>query len=273
MKICENRLIFFLVIASLGILLGGCTSFVRVSPEWVIGTPACDTRLAVYSRSYFQARYQAQVFASTFLAGSIFAVAAMSQSQDVDRSKQRLKTGPFEQLLGDFDVLAYVTQEAKTVLSQSRPFAIKLSEDPTATSRIITEVRSREAPTTVRTTAPEGASQHCIGAIKVTYGLGARTGFEQIGFRKSYRPFIHVVGAIHRADGERVFWRDAVIAFGPVRYLGSGADADQIQSKELIEGLQTAARDALGLLVKSLNGDPITERAMLVDGSDSDLAL
>jgi hypothetical protein len=268
-----TTLLRFLVIACVGLLVAGCTSFARVIPESIAGMPPCATPVAVYSRSYFQARYQGKFIASMILGGPVLAVAAMSQSQDVDRSKQRLASGPFEQLLGDFDVLAHVTQHTRTAIGQARLFTIQLADDPAAVSTIISHAQAAEASKTASAPSPTGGARRCIGAFKVAYGLGARAGAEQFGFRKSYRPFVQIVGAIYDADTKRAWWRDAVIAFGPIRYLGSDADADQIESKELVQGLQTAARDAVEILVKSLNSDAIAERAILVDGNDADLAL
>ena len=109
----------------------------------------------------------------------------------------------------------------------------------------------------------EDGLSHAL-VIKVSYGLGARAGSEQIGFRKSYRPFVQLIGRLRDIETGEFIWSDDLIVFGPKPYRGSDANAENLSREELVQTYEQLNAELASLLIASLNGEQVPARPPLV---------
>lgn len=255
------------VLAVLAVALSGCVSFEVVPTKRPAATGApCPTLGVVYSRSFFQERFMGKSIWTAVVFGPLIGAAVWETTGGHEKRKgERLASSEFEKLLDDLDVNVEVNGQFKRQIPQVGGMSITLTEDPAVAQALIEMVRDGGAAGAPP--EPHG----CAAAFKLAYGIGARTGAEQIGFRKWYRPFIRVVGRVQRVRPTReTLWSDWLLVFGRKAYLGGDADADRVPRAELVSAFRELSVEVVDLLIKSLNGQLIPERPALADTTQKD---
>jgi len=188
------------------------------------------------------------------------------------RKSQRLQSGEFEKLLGDFDVFEYFNEHLKQrTAGDSGMIRLKYSDSPALTAQVIAFARCDNKDQCDTAGRSLGEAIPYIAAIKMSYGLGLRQGNEQLGFTKSYRPFIRAIGVVKKVPSAEAVWQSDVLVFGEKRYKGGDANADRIPRDELVAAFKGLTIQAIDLVVRSLNGEVLQEMPVLVDTTASDL--
>lgn len=253
-------------------LIAGCaTSFesVQPRPDLTAGAP-CPSLGVAYSRTFFQERYMGKSLPTLLLLGPLVGAAVWQISGDLEkRTGQRLAYSDFERSLGDFDVAAETIRALTRRVGDVRLTKIAFTEEP-ARGQAVVDVMQDSPSDSLRQGFPQPYT--CAAAFKVAYGIGARQGGEQFGFRKAYRPFIRVIGSVKRVrPSPEVLWSDAILVFGSKAYTGGDADADKVPRSELLSTFRQLTAEVVDTVVKSMNGEPVPRSAPLVDTTQKDL--
>jgi hypothetical protein len=260
--------ILSIVIISSLYLLGGCASFDSVKmPEQTLKDKNLSASAIFYSKSFFQERFMGKEIVFQFVGGAVLRNSLLNYDK---REGMRLNSGPFEKLLGDFDVTRYFGGQFKENIGKSRILKIDLENNPERAGQIA-EFFSSDA----KDGKPLGQKLkpgEYVAAFKISYGLACRPGSENIGFRKYYRPFIMLIGRVKRAGSNEAVWQEYVIAFSNNRYLGSDASADRIKKEELVLAFKQLTKEVIDMTVKSLNGEALPEMPPLQGRNNADLS-
>ena len=258
-----------LSILSIVAVLSACSStpkHIQLKPE-VIPQTTGTAALVTYSGSYFQERFMS-IF-SVIFDGPLGWRAFASYE---DKHDERIKNNEYEELLGDFDTNQHFTKELKESIVNTELLSFETPSSKETAINLVEVIRCnrhRQCSDKVNTIPRK---YHTIVAIKMSYGLGMREGKEQIGFAKSYRPFIRAMGIAKRIDTGQVIWTENVVKFGTKAYRGNDANAENIQREELVETFNSLSTDVTGEIVKSLNGNQLDEMPVLFGLTYSDKA-
>ena len=247
-------------------LLTGCASSlpsVKMKSDQTPGMPL-DATAVSYTKTFFQARFMGL---RPLLVGPALGYAFESFE---GRKVQRLQSSDFEKLLDDFDVFEYFNEQLKKRAGDCSTVKLKFSDSPDLASQVIELARCDQKEECISAGKSLSQKTSNIAALKMSYGLGARQGSEQIGFRKYYRPFIRVIGVVKKVPSAEAIWQSDILVFGD-RYLGDAADADRIPRDELVSSFKMLTTQAIDLLVRSLNGEMLQEMPILADTAASDL--
>jgi hypothetical protein len=255
------------------LVLGGCASSiqsVQINKDKLSPKPY-DALAVGYSKTYFQPRFMGKSIGTGILFGPIIGAALWQGIGNYEnKSGTRISSNDYENLLGDFDTTEYFFQQFEQKINSQKYIKFTFTKDVDTANKIISNIKNDGL--TIKSIS-DGITKDgypCIAAFKVAYGLGARQGNEQIGFRKYYRPFIRIVGSVKNLSASEVLWQDSVIVFSDKRYLGSDADADKIESAGLILALKSITNEAIDLLIRSINGEQQKEIPILVDTNNAD---
>jgi len=257
-----------LVAACSFLLVAGCASrFVAVNPA-TVGPGKCSVLTVLYAKSYFQDRFMSKTIAFSFVPFGELAVQGVNHDTS---GPSRVASSPYEKLLGSFDVLQGVATELKASVSDVKYFELKsMGGGDVGTQQKIVAAMASGTGDADLDRALTTAGCGCFAALKFSYGLGARRGSEQFGFRKTYRPFIRVWGGIRKAGSSQIVWQDDLIVFGGKGYLGSESEPENIDRNELVAQFQQLSKEIVKLLVNVLNGAPKPEMGELVDNTGRD---
>lgn len=255
-------------------VLAGCAGPLKQKFEpdnKVCGASPCAALGTIYTTSYFQERFLLRHIAGQVVGGAIGgAIAATAPGAQPPQTNPRLEVNDFEKNLGAFDTTQYFSQALQNRLGTLPQLGIKFVEDSTAKEQIQAQVRATSGWAPHVVDPKTGDKLANVAAFRVKYGMGARVGNEQLGFRKSYRPFVQVVGQVRNLPTGKLAWADMVLVFGPQRFVGSAADADRVNTDELRTTLQALCQEAAALLVKSLSGEQLPEMPEIVDANTTD---
>lgn len=235
--------------------------------------PKVSTVGTVYTKSFFQERYMQvgkAIAYGLFIGGAYQNAVWRATGKYEGKAPVRQEANAFEALLGDFDVTGHTNVRLRSKITEASRFEITFTDDP-AVAETIVELASHEVKPTgeeMQKMLAEGRAALC--AVKVSYGLGARAGREQIGFKKTYRPFVRLLGLIRSTSNGDALWSGAVIAWGAKGYKGDEADAKKIQREELVEAFKATTESAVALLIRSLNGESLEPMGELVDETKED---
>lgn len=225
----------------------------------------------VYSNSFFQERYMQlgrTIAYGLFIGGAFQQAVWRATGKYEGKAPVRQEANAFEALLGDFDVTGSVNERLRARMPEARHFEIEFTNDA-ALAEALVSLASSEAKTgdeTARKIAVEGRDVMCV--VKVSYGFGARAGREQLGFKKTYRPFVRLLGVVRKNSTGEVIWHGAVIAWSAKGY--KGREAKEIPRAELVDAFKTVSEDAISLLIRSLNGESLSPMGQLVDETKED---
>ena len=252
------------------VFLTGCASSlpsVKLKSDQPPGKPL-DATAVTYTNTYFQERFMGL---KPLLVGPMLWYVAGSYE---GRRGQRLQSGDFEKLLGEFDVFEYFNEQLKMRASDSSTIKLKFSDSQQQDLALQVLELARCARKDDCGPAVKSLSEKTpyIAAFKMSYGLGSKQGAEQFGFRKYYRPFIRIIGIVKNIPLVEVIWQSDILVFGDKRYLGGDADADRIPKDELVSSFKMLTTQSIDLLVRNLNGEMLQEMPILVDNSASDLS-
>lgn len=245
------RRTFVGVCFSLVFFLGGCANApVALKPETCAPSP-CKVLAVGYSTTPFQARFIGKTFGRNY---GLIGGAISASLVDYDKmTGERLAANEFEKRLGSFDTAEYFFRGFPAQLPGSTLVSFDFAENPDSRIAVLSSVRAA-TPAANITDAATGKTYENVAAFRLFYGLGMRVGTEQVGFRKTYRPFIRIIGVVRNLPGNKIIWRDSAIAFGETKYVGDNADAVNIDPAELIDAFKKLGPEAIALLAKSLNG-------------------
>jgi hypothetical protein len=269
------RIRFMLALIAVAIGLGGQSSAQPVTSR--VSTLPPDAKLSgtgvVYSSSFFQERYMRlgrTIAYGLFIGGAFQNAVWRATGKYEGKAPVRQEANAFEALLGDFEVTGYVNERLRARMPEAHHFNMELTDDAALAEAVIRLASSgaKAGDESAQTFAAAGRDVMC--AVKVSYGLGARAGREQLGFKKTYRPFVRLLGVVQRKGTGQVIWHGAVIAWGATGYKGGEADAKKIQREELVDAFKTASEDAISLFVRSLNGEALSPMGDLVDETKED---
>ncbi len=268
------------IVLGLTLVCGGCAASLPVVKLDKAASPARPYEsLAVgYSKSYFQSRFMGKsigIITGTAVAfGPMVAPIGVALWQGLGNYEERVgartESNEYEKLLGDFDTTDFFFRQLELKLRSAQHFRFTFTKDVETAAKIVSTIKQSTATEKAIADRMAGRSYSSVAAFKLSYGLGLRQGSEQLGFRKYYRPFVRVVGSIRNLESNKVIWQDTIIGFSEQRYLGSEADADKIPSGELVSAMKQISTEATDLLLRSLNGDELTDLPVLVDTVNAD---
>jgi hypothetical protein len=268
--IMRNRFIpLALVMVSIG--LAGQLSAQPITSR-VAALPS-DAKLAgpgvVYSNSFFQERYMQlgrTIAYGLFIGGAFQQAVWRATGKYEGKAPVRQEANAFEQLLGDFDVTGHVNQRLRARISEARHLEIEFTNDAALAEALVSLASSGTKAGDEVKIAAQGRDVMCV--VKVSYGFGARAGREQLGFKKTYRPFIRLLSVVRKNSTGEVIWHGAVIAWAAKGY--KGREAKEISREELLDTFKTVSDDAISLLIRSLNGESLSPMGDLVDETKED---
>lgn len=269
-QMAKLRMAVALVAGSL--MLGGCASMqtVQINKD-KLPAESYKTLAAGYSKSYFQSRFMGSSIGYHLAFGPIIGAALWQGISDYDvKNGTRQTSNDYERLLGDFDTTSYFFKQYEQKLGAQKVAKFTFTESPETAASIISNIKGDGKTITTIKDAKTGEEFPCISAFKVSYGLGARQGNEQIGFRKYYRPYMRVIGSIKKLSTNETLWQDTVIVFADKRYLGGDAEADKINSAELVASMKNITNEAIELTIRSINGERQADAPVMVDVNSSD---
>ena len=213
------------------------------------------TSSILYSKSFFQERFMGKEIAQTIAGGLVLVYLSGDYNK---RQGERIGSGDFEKLLNDFDVMRYFDGQFRDNIGRSKILNIEMEKNPERASQIAELIASEKSGD-----KPMGKlikPNEYVAAFKVSYGIGVRSGSEQIGFRKYYRPFIMLIGRVKHAGTQQIIWQEYIIAFKDnPRYLGNDASADKIKKEELVSTFKDLTKDVIDMTIRSLNGEKLPE--------------
>jgi len=241
-------------------ILGGCANRpIALTPEACSPSP-CTVLAVGYSATHFQDRFMGKTFGNNF---GLIGAAISASLVDYNKMKgERLAANEFEKRLDDFDTSEYFFRGFPEQLPKSKLVSYDFAKNPETRSAVLSGIRAT-APSTNVTDSATGKVYENVGAFRMYYGIGMRVGNEQLGFRKTYRPFIRVIGIVKNLPNNKILWSDWVTAFGENKYVGGNADAVNIDPTELIAAFKKLTPEAIALFSKSLNGEIFEEMPVL----------
>ena len=248
-------------------ILGGCANQpIALTPETCSPSP-CKVLAVGYSATHFQERFMTRTLGTNFgLIGALISASLV----DYDKMKgERLAANEFEKRLDAFDTSEYFFRSFPTQLPKSQLVSYDFTKTPETRVAVISGIRAT-APFANVTDPATGKTYENVGAFRMYYGMGMKVGNEQLGFRKTYRPYIRVIGIVKNLPNNKILWRDSVTAFGETKYVGGAADAVNIEPAALIATFKKLTPEAIALFSKSLNGAVFEEMPVLHALSDDD---
>jgi hypothetical protein len=239
-----------LLAAAIISLMAGCSPRLtakRISPDQNFRMQA----LAVsYTDTYFQPRFQ------TFWPSPV-PTNWYGEGSAKARRAARLESGnAFEKVLGDFDVFEDFNDQFKLRANDSTKVQLNFSVPAEVAQRIIALAKCNSKTACEQDIQYVSRETTHLAAFKVSYGLAMRTGPEQLGFRKVYRPFIRVLGIIKNSATEEVIWQADMTMYHPGdAYTGGEADAENLSAERLTRSYKDITKVLCDLLVQNLNGE------------------
>ncbi|NOK32523.1 hypothetical protein HMI49_04845 [Corallococcus exercitus] len=258
--------------ALISLLVSGCAHRgpVPLKPDACTPQP-CRAQVAPYTTTYFQARFMSKAIGYHFgLIGGL--VAAGLTDYDKKHTPERQQENEFEHRIGDFDTAQYFLGEFEKRVGESRRIALHLNKDPAALAPVVTFMHAEDEDVTKAVAEiPNLQAGDDVGTFRLVYGLAMREGIEQFGFSKTYRAFLRVNGVVKNRNGE-IIWRDSVFVFGDKPYVGSEADAENIDPAGLIAEFKALTPKVIDLMMITLNGGTLPDMGTIVDSDDTDAA-
>lgn len=235
--------------------------------------PKLSTAGTVYTKSFFQERYMQvgkAIAYGLFIGGAYQNAVWRATGKYEGKAPVRQEANAFEALLGEFDVTGHTNLRLRSKITEAGRFEITFTDDSAVAETIVGLISPEAKPTSeeMQKLLAEGRAALC--AVKVSYGLGARSGREQFGFKKTYRPFVRLLCLLRSTSTGDALWSGAVIAWGAKGYKGDEVDAKKIQREELVEAFKATTENAVALLVRSLNGETLGPMGELVDETKED---
>ena len=267
-----KKILHLLVIISL-ILTTGCAGhLVKHQPmnEIALNAEKKDTLAVVYAETFFQERYMGpQMFAEIgFIVGGVLGALVLTPMEVDQYNKARLGSSDFEKKLDEFDIQPYFYEQLTQNLYS--PFEITFVSDSETTSQLIASFKQKPSDKEEFPIFPDYKN---VMALKLAYGIGARAGGEQLGFTKSYRPFIRLLARMKDAQTNEILWQEAILVFGEKNYRGSDADPENVPRDELITAFKSLTEQTIAMLSKSLAGQKLDEMPILVYEDAGDFSL
>jgi hypothetical protein len=253
-------------IFSFGLLITGCGHMEAVQiRKGMLSDEKSNTSAVFYSKSFFQERFFGKHVQYMFIGG--LPLQYWTQSFE-EKKGARLASSDYEKLLGDFDVSAYFYEQLKGNIAKINILKISFDEDPKRANQIIQFISTDKIDE--KSFEQGDRRDSCLAAFKLSYGLAAKEGPEQIGFRKYYRPFIMLLGKVKGVGSHEVVWQNALRMFGDKRYLGGEANADRINKEELVLAFKQLSDGVIDLLIRNLDGEELTMPNLVgVDNADN----
>ena len=249
--------------------ISGCAGVAvkKIKPDQVGFTKTCNASMVGYTKSLFQARFASSAIAGQIFLGPLAGQAVWEASASYEKNSVDKSGNEFEKVLGDFDVASYFFNELESYKSNDGWAKIAISKNGSLNADILSAIRGSQI-------SSFNTHDGCVGAIKLSYGLGARFGGEQFGFIKTYRPFILLVSEIRDSSSNAVMWRDMVLSFSEKAYRGNDADAKNLNRDTLVESFKEVSRVAVSEFYAKLNGTyNVKEPPELVDIAQSDIKM
>jgi len=265
---------FLVFISTIAFLLGGCaTSLQSVKmKEGIVEATPRESLSVMYSKTYFQERFMGKSIGTAIVFGPLIGAVLWHYAGDYEnKTAARLESSQFEKLLGDFDVSDYFFTQLDQKIIPTKYINLTFTQDINTAQQVLQFIKCDSSKMCVIEDKTIKDRFSCVTALKMAYGLGARQGSEQIGFSKSYRPFIRLIGITKDLNTNAILWRDDIIVFGNKRYKGSDANADRIDREELVSTFKNLTSQSIALLQRSLNGEELGEMPILVDTTSADL--
>jgi hypothetical protein len=237
------------------------------------------TLTSVYSRTYFQARFMS---VKAIVLDVIFPpIGTMGYQKKLNKANKsgeiatidtlRINNSEFEKKLGDFDVMSCFFNAFYYLMDSLKYFDLNLTFSETEHSKLVQQLSTYDNKKLdfqfMKTLKDSGYSY--ISAFKFQYGVGARIGKEQLGFTKTYRPFVRVVGLIRNANTNQVVWGNRIVVFSDKSFKG-GDEAKNATSEELISAFKDISDKIAKILVDDMNGSSNTSKDQLVDANKKD---
>lgn len=260
------------VVAGATLLLSGCAGLgpVPLKADACTQHP-CRTTTATYTTTYFQARYMGKSIGFQFgLIGALVSEGLIDY--DKKHAAERQHENEFEKRLGEFDTAEYFFGEFEKRVGDSHRIALNLNKDPNALAPIVTFMHADKDAQKSAAAIPGIENADDVGTFRLVYGLAARAGKEQFGFRKTYRAFLRLNGVVKDPKNGEVLWRDSVLAFGEKAWVGDNSDPENVDPAQLIAEFKTLTPNVIDMTMRSLNGEKLPEMPILVGSDISDAA-
>lgn len=261
------------LIVLVSIVLTGCgggpyRNFLQVplQEQYLPETPP-DVVVVSYGESFFQGRFMWSNLTVVETIGEIWPTEGLNEAIYTEdaRGALRVKYNAYEKLLGEFDAFADLNRLLEINRQNCDRFELSITTDP---GRIVPVINALKHPMIRDSTnfAPvlQGTpldmlkstdSPYVLG-IKYSYGIGAKVGNEQYGFRKFYRPYAKLIGILIDTETGDVVWRNFYLAFSSVGYRGDEADAENLTGPELIKSIKEINERLVRMVIDGLNGEP-----------------
>jgi hypothetical protein len=285
MRIKNQTVVLFILI----ILINPCATIKIYScssvKKWAsqnsirIKPGAKDNTLAVvYTKTPFQTRFM-DVGATVFNTTSDLAAGVhFNLSGDwVDpvylerTTAHRKASSEFEMKLGSFDVLSYFSRLFEKSKDSVKYYNVIFNSDSLKSQKILDHLLTnnikRLDSAFTRELITSGTKY--VAAFKFQYGIGARAGKEQIGLKKSYRPFIRLVGAVKDVNTNTFVWENRFEVFSDRFYKGRNEALEEFDFN-LIKEFKVICNKLLIFLIDDLNGKQYHIVEELVDYTTND---
>jgi hypothetical protein len=236
------------------------------------------TLVTIYTKKLFEARFMD--VAATLLNASSNAMSQYSYYETgrwtnpayIEKTTEHRKaSSEFEKKLGSFDVLTYFVSsfdKMKDSLNYFVPvFPSDSLQSPMILKQVISGNKNQSDISYSREVFNSGAKY--ISAIKFQYGVGARAGKEQFGMKKTYRPFVRIVGVIKDINTNEIIWGNKMTVFSEKAYKGRDEAKEEFDFN-LIKSFKVICDKLSRFLVEDLNGKQYFFPEGLVDYSAND---
>jgi len=233
--------------------------------------------VTVYVKSPFEARFMD--VAATILNTSSVAISQYSFYETgrwtnpayIEKTTEHRKaSNEFEKKLGSFDVLAYFVSSLEKMKDSLKYFVPVFPSDSLQSPEILKHILNKDKNN------PDLFSKQVVkynakymSAIKLQYGVGARAGKEQFGMKKTYRPFVRIVGIIKDINTNEVVWGNKITVFSEKAYKGRDEAKEEFDFN-LIKSFRVICDKLSRLLVEDLNGKQYYFPEGLVDYTAND---
>ncbi|MDB5816258.1 MAG: hypothetical protein JWN23_3375 [Rhodocyclales bacterium] len=232
--------------------------------------PYCSSVTTGYSATYFDTRFFGAAWLTGFLGGPIASAVRYGITVGETKTADRLHENDYENLLKEFDTTTYFFQQLEQRADESRYVKFEFTKDAELITAIPLHLKTSIETPDALSKPPALGSNACMAVFKLVYGIGLKAGVDGLGFRKTYRPYVRIVGAVKHMPSNKLIWQDNLLAFSSKSYVGGNADAENIPSEELLASMKEVTKDAISVLMKSLNGEVIEDRAVLIDSRRTD---
>jgi hypothetical protein len=237
-----------------------------------------NTLTIVYTKTPFEARFMdvaAAVINSSSLGFSEYVYSETGRWTDpayIEKTtKHRKASSEFEKKLDSFDVLTYFVSSFDKMKDSLKYFNLVFNSDsvksPKILAHILTNDRNKLDAYFIKEITNSGNKY--ISAFKFQYGIGARAGKEQYGLKKSYRPFVRIVGEIKDVNSNTIVWVNKIEVFSDVSYRGRNEAKEEFDFN-LIKEFKVICGKLASYLVEDLNGKQYYFPEGLVDYSIND---